>query len=93
MFKVGDWVVLARMSNSEYYTETGLYSFGVITNLDSKATIKFAHINRPECGISSGHTFRTYLEDLELASKLHKIIYGIDTEQETSYTDNKENDT
>lgn len=39
------------------------------------------------------YTFYEDDEEIRPATKLELLLNGIDTEQETSYTDNKENDT
>ena len=95
MFKVGDWVILTRHRDPDFYTKTGINSFGRVSFYedDEYVQVKFSYINRVSYDYEIGGTFRVHKEDIDPISKLHKLIYGIDTEQETSYTDNKENDT
>lgn len=81
-FKVGDWVVR-------------IVDGGPIGGVGALSRVLNTHVTCVEVDRHSrGNETTTWDTDrIRSATKLELLLNGIDTEQETSYTDNKENDT
>lgn len=82
MFKVGDWVVR-------------IVDGGPIGGVGALARVLNTHVSSVEVNRRyRGNENTIWDKDrIRRATKLELLLNGIDTEQETSYTDNKENDT
>jgi hypothetical protein len=82
MYKIGDWVVR---------TVDG----GPIGGVGALSRVLQTHVSSVEVDRRyGGNETTTWDKDrIRKATKLELLLNGIDTEQETSYTDIKENDT
>lgn len=82
MFKVGDWVVRT--------VDGGL--IGGLGYVAKVVEVGRTYVDVDKPFLSNPHTSWS-VDYTRKATKLELLLNGIDTEQETSYTDNKENDT
>lgn len=80
MFKAGDWVVRTVDGGS----------IGKIGSL-AKVLHRIGYAVEVDRPYGASKTTTWDIDRIRKATKLELLLNGIDTEQETSYTDNKEN--